>query len=329
MINKCTGCGVELQDKNKDTIGYTENTETSLLCQRCFRIKHYSDYKTVSIDSNKYIDILKSINTTNDLVLYIVDLMNMPEDINMIKKYLNNRMILVLNKRDLLPLSTNDNKLIEYFKNKYLDIIVVSAEKNYNIDLLLEKIKEYQTSKYVYIVGTTNAGKSTLINKLIYNYSDKTSDITTSPMSSTTLDLLEIKLDNNITLVDTPGLIEKGNIVDSINPKLLKKIVPKKEIKPIVYQIYEGQSLVIDNIMRIDYIKGNKNSFIVYMSNSLNIKKVLTSSLNINNLSKKELTVNNEDIVISGLGWIKIIEEAKVNIFILDNVKIFKRKPFI
>jgi len=44
---KCPGCGVELQTTDPNKIGYIP--ESSLLersdpiCQRCYRIKHYSD----------------------------------------------------------------------------------------------------------------------------------------------------------------------------------------------------------------------------------------------------------------------------------------------
>ena len=37
------------------------------------------------------------------------------------------------------------------------------------MDLVFEKINELKTSENVYVVGYTNSGKSTLINKIIYN----------------------------------------------------------------------------------------------------------------------------------------------------------------
>ena len=69
----------------------------------------------------------------------------------------------------MLPKSVNDDKLIDYFKdNDIFDkVVVISSEKNYNIDYLLKQIKLYQTTNNVYVVGHTNAGKSTLINKLL------------------------------------------------------------------------------------------------------------------------------------------------------------------
>ena len=72
---KCEGCGVKLQDIDKNALGYSIDTSKSL-CERCFRIRNYNDYKTVVKDNNDYINIIKEINNTNDLVLLVVDLFN-------------------------------------------------------------------------------------------------------------------------------------------------------------------------------------------------------------------------------------------------------------
>ena len=46
-------------------------------------------------------------------------------------------MILVLNKKDVLPKSVKENKILDYFNNMgipFEKIIVISVEKNQNID---------------------------------------------------------------------------------------------------------------------------------------------------------------------------------------------------
>ena len=98
-MNKCKGCGI-LIDNND-------------LCERCFRIKHYNDYKVVSKTNNDFIPILENINKTNDLVLLVVDLFNIG-DLSIIRKYLKNDILLVLTKRDLLPKSVSISKLDNY-----------------------------------------------------------------------------------------------------------------------------------------------------------------------------------------------------------------------
>ena len=175
----CLGCGVKLQDENVLGEGYTTSIEKDY-CQRCFRIKNYGEYQVVTKSNDEYLEILKSVGKTKDLVLYIADLLNIEEDINKIRDIIPNKMILILNKRDILPKSVNENKLIDYFKdnNVFDKVIVISSEKNYNIDYLLKQIKLYQTTNNVYVVGHTNAGKSTLINKLLRNYSTSDRELT-------------------------------------------------------------------------------------------------------------------------------------------------------
>ena len=329
----CIGCGVLLQDENMTIEGYTTSLENDI-CSRCFRMKNYGEYQIVTKSNEEYIDILKSVNKTNDLVLYIVDLLNLDKDLKHIRNYINNKVILVLSKRDVLPKSVKDEKLIDYFKKMdldYDDIIVASPNKNYNIDELLHMIKKYKTSKNVYVVGHTNVGKSTLINKLMKNYSENDCELTISPLPSTTLNKISIKLCDDLTLIDTPGLIDRGNIVNYVEPNLLKKINPKKEIKPKTYQIKKGQCLVIGDLVRIDYVEGDKNSFTVFMSNDLKVQRYnLSRQDKLKDLYANELDVlYHEDVVVNGLGFIKIVEKAKVVVYIDKNVEVNTRRSLI
>lgn len=329
----CIGCGILLQDENMTMEGYTASIENDI-CSRCFRMKNYGEYQTVTKSNEDYIKILKSVNKTNDLVLYIVDLLNLDRDIKYIRNYIKNKVILVLSKRDVLPKSIKDEKLIEYFKSldlDYQDIIVTSPNKNYNIDNLLLMIKKYKTSKNVYVVGHTNVGKSTLINKLMKNYSENECELTISPLPSTTLNKISIKLNDDLILVDTPGLIDRGNIVNYVDPSILKKINPKKEIKPKTYQIKKGQCLIIGDLIRIDYTEGDKNSFTVFMSNDLKVQRFnLERQTKLKDLFPNELDVlYHEDIVVNGLGFVKIVEKAKVVVYADKNVEIYTRRSLI
>ena len=62
----CQGCGVLLQDENVLQDGYTTNLENQL-CQRCFRMKNYGEYQSVTKSNEEYLEILKSISETKDL----------------------------------------------------------------------------------------------------------------------------------------------------------------------------------------------------------------------------------------------------------------------
>ena len=331
---RCLGCGVVLQDVNLLQEGYTTNLENDY-CQRCFRMKNYGEYQVVTKSNEEYIDILKDVANTKDLVLYVTDLLNLEKNLEEIRNLIPNKMILVLNKVDVLPKSVKEEKIINYLSNKdmhFEEVIVISANKNYNIDYLLKRIKYYQTSKNVYVVGHTNAGKSSLINKLIKNYSDNDQELTMSPLPSTTLNMVTIEINDHLTLIDTPGLVDAGSILNQVDEKMMKKISPKKEIKPRTYQLRKGQSIVIEDLIRIDYVEGEKNSFTLFMSNDLKVKRLLNLFNNSELYDKNKITYNmkyDEDLVISGLGFIKIVDKGVIDIYIDKDVDTFTRRSLI
>ena len=83
MSKKCLGCGVELQDENITKEGYTTSVDNDI-CQRCFRLKNYGEYQTVTKSNEEYETILKEIGKTKDLVMYVVDILNIEDDLKQI-----------------------------------------------------------------------------------------------------------------------------------------------------------------------------------------------------------------------------------------------------
>ena len=71
----CQGCGVLLQDENVLQEGYTTSLENDL-CQRCFRMRNYGEYKVVVKSNEEYLQIIEMVAKTKDLVLYVTDLLN-------------------------------------------------------------------------------------------------------------------------------------------------------------------------------------------------------------------------------------------------------------
>ncbi len=334
VLKRCKGCGVILQDQNLLQEGYTTNLENDI-CQRCFRMKNYGEYQVVTKSNDEYLNILKGVGETKDLVLYIADLLNLEEDIETIRELIPNKMILVLNKKDVLPKSVKEEKLIKYLENKginFEEVIVISVNKNLNIDYLLKRIKYYQTSKNVYVVGHTNAGKSSLINKLISNYSSNNQELTMSPLPSTTLNLVKIDINDHLTLIDTPGLVDNGSILNRVDASMVKKISPRKEIKPRTYQLRKNQSIIIEDLIRIDYVEGEKNSFTLFVSNDLKVKRLLNLFNNDELKDKNKFTYEmkyDEDLVINGLGFVKIVNKGIVDVYIDKDIDVYTRRSLI
>ena len=326
-MSRCKGCGIKLQIDNINELGYTTSIDNSI-CHRCFRLKNYGEYKTVSLDNEDYNKIIESIPSTS-LIVYVVDILSL--NLRDIKRKENS--ILVLTKYDILPKSTSEFKIITKLKEEYpefIDIICISSLKNYNLDKLYNSIKKNYHNNSVYLVGNTNSGKSTLLNKLIKNYGEDTSaEVTVSMYPSTTLDKVEINL-NDITFIDTPGLIDNGNFVNILSAKDLKKITPVKEIKPKSCQISGIGSIEIDKFLRIDYETKEKNSFVIYTARGVESKFISYKKNTYKDLSKSSYILDyNQDIVLPGLGFIKFTKPIKVTIYTDKRIKAYVRNNLI
>ena len=249
----------------------------------------------------------------------------------MVNKYIDNNIIPVITKYDIIPKSVNPNKikskLNELKLNKNIvDIVLISSKTNYNLDLLKEKIDENKTSNNVYVCGNTNAGKSTLINKFIKNYSDNDFEIVHEANHNEAMTIYD-----DLTFIDTPGFIEKDNISNFVSGKELKKIMPNSEIRPITYQLSMGKTLLVEKYLRLEYVKGEINSFTFYISNDIIINRINTiTNKRGKDLEKITLNVNKgEDVIVNGLCFIKITKDAVINVYAPKGVGIYKRKSLI
>jgi len=325
-MNKiCRGCGIALQSVDVKQDGYVSRDDHEL-CERCFRITNYNENKIVAKNNDDYLEILDNIND-NDLVIYVASLLTLNlEYLNKFKK-----VILVLTKRDIIPKSVKDGKIINYIKKRYvniLDIVVVSAYKNQQIDELYSLMNQYGNKRKIYVVGTTNSGKSTLINTLMKSCGNGEMNITTSAYPSTTLGVISVKL-NNLEIYDTPGLVVDKSIINYLSNKDLKKINSKKEIKPVTFQLKGKGSIIIDDYLRVDY-ETDGSSMTVYASNSLNIKSI--SLKNEINKFEKYFCIDklvDKDIVIEDVGFLKFTNLVNIKIYYQNDVEIRVRDNLI
>ena len=160
----------------------------------------------------------------------------------------------------------------------------------------------------------TNVGKSTLINAIIKEITGDKDVITTSRFPGTTLDKIEIPLDDGSYIFDTPGIIHRHQMAHYLSAKDLKYVSPKKEIKPKTYQLNAGQSLFLGGLGRFDFIDGNKQGFTAFFDNNLKLHLMPPGPKELADFPKlvrHEFTVKDKtDIVLSGLGWIRVQGKA-------------------
>lgn len=347
-MKKCKGCGATLQSEEKTKKGFTPVDDVEF-CQRCFRINHYDDLtKSYKGDFDNY-DILESVNKVDGLILWVVDLFDFESNIvtGLNRHLLNKDVILVGTKRDLLPKSMGNQKLLTFIQRrlkfygvKVSEILFVGDYGYDGREEVLKVIDVYRKNRDVVIMGQANTGKSTLINAIT------DSDITISRYPGTTLDLIMIDMDK-YKIYDTPGLIRKDNIQYYVDDRDLKKIIPSK-VKPVVYQIHKDTSFAIGGLLRIDVEVKGKASIVFYVNQSLNIHR---SSINkadelwdkqkgelLSPITEGEykyvpdlkIVSDNFDLVVNGLGFINFNGKIKsVRVKICEEVSVISREAML
>ncbi len=361
----CQGCGVLLQTANKEGSGYTPASALKrdiVLCQRCFRLKHYNEPQEISMSDDDFLQMVSTISDSKGLVVHLIDIFDVD---GTLLKHLhrivgNNRVILVANKIDLLPKSVNVYKLEKWLRTsaneagiKVVDVFLISAQKGHGIDELSQAIESYRKGSDVYIVGTTNVGKSTFINRLIKQSTGHEDVITTSYFPGTTLGFIEIPLDASSVLIDTPGIVNKTQLTHYVSEGDLKVITPKKEVKPRIYQLNSEQTLFIGGLARIDFLAGDRQSFVCYFANDLSIHRTKLekadslladhrggllappdeTTMNLLPGFKThdyKITGEKTDIVFPGLGWISLPDgDASVRVHIPGQTAVTLRNSLL
>ncbi len=360
---KCIGCGAVLQTTDPNKIGYVyesvleKENLTDVVCMRCHKIKNYNLIVKNELSTKEYYNILKRITKKDALFVYVLDIFNFSSTLNqnVIDMIKDKDVILVANKMDLLPKSLKEGKLSLWVRHqakfmglKVKDILLISVHKKHHIDELVTMMDRYRRGRNVYILGSTNVGKSSLINQLLRSEGMLDYDlITTSIIPATTLNLIEIPFFEKGILYDTPGLVNNDNILSIVDAKDYKVIMPKTEIKPGVYQLYEKQSLLVGGFLCFNYLEGNKNSFITYFANTLSISRskydraleIFPSKVyemfKINTLNLEYETtvfeiIKPQDIVINGLGFIAVKNApAIVSVTTIKGCGVMLRDPII
>ncbi len=359
----CYGCGASIQNEKENQIGYVPKSAMNneyVLCKRCFRMKNYHELSKSTLTSDDFLKILQTIGTKDCLVVYIVDIFDFNGSMidGLVRHVHHNDILVIANKVDVLPKSVKDTKIKHWIRRQLKeyglypkDVLLTSAIKNYHLDEIIDKIHLYRKNKDVYVVGVTNVGKSTFINALLKHYSDSNNKylITTSEFPGTTLDLIEIPLDDNTSLYDSPGIVNHHQMAHLVDSQDLKLILPKSELKPATYQLNSKQSLYFGGLARLDYIQTSSTSLVCFMPKTIKIHR--TKLENADALYNRHLTLHPQissiqtidqmsiyhfksdqkkcDIVISGLGWIRINENTKVIVHVPQQIGVFIREALI
>ena len=158
----------------------------------------------------------------------------------------NKPRIIIFNKIDLCDLKETE-KWMNYYNEKDYKTIALDLEHDFNMsklvsltDEVMKNINESRIEKgllkkktRVLVVGIPNAGKSTLINRLV---GKKAVNVGNRP--GVTKDLNWIRINENIELLDTPGILWPKLDEENVALNLATFTAIKEEILPL-YDVCE------------------------------------------------------------------------------------------
>lgn len=298
-MTKCVGCGIKLQEKDKNELGYTPNLNNAL-CERCFKLKNYNilTNKEINIDNDK---LINKINELNTCVLFLVDFINLDSEVIDAYKKIKSKKILIITKADIIPKNIKYQKLIQNIKNIYdikEDLILTSSKTKLNIKTITKICLE---EKNICLAGFTNAGKSSLINALVG------SDITVSKKPNTTQDFIKLNVDG-INIYDAPGFMSNIN----------RENIPRSIIRPITYQFPSKHYLLIQDI-KLNIL--DDSNFTIYVGNEANIIRRKENE----NVECKIIVPKNSDVIIKGFCFINFKNTCMISL----NTKDYEIRPSI
>ncbi|ODV61559.1 RNA-binding GTPase NUG1 [Ascoidea rubescens DSM 1968] len=256
-------------------------------------IEYSDDESIIPNDMDKsrkaYDKIFKAVVEASDVILYVLDARD-PETTRSRKveeavlSDPNKRLIFILNKIDLIP----DNILqlwLTYFKSQFPTIPIKAASgnsaarsntttsfnKNFSQAVtsknLLQSLKTYanksnlKRSIVVGVIGYPNVGKSSIINSLTSRFNRSSKACPVGNQAGVTTSLREVKIDNKLKILDSPGIIFPNTPVGVKNNSKLNQFKKEQEYK-----------LVLLNALSNKFIKDPTNAIQLLIKRIINLE---------------------------------------------------------
>lgn len=371
IAKRCNACGTVLQSDDKSKEGYTSESILKIakdsdivLCEKCYHSKSFNVSVKEATLENDMKTILTDAKRKEALIVYVINLCSFEasfiQEVNAILKELP--VLVVGNKRDLMPIETNDEDLKGYVEHKLRvakfnakEVILVNQANNNNMHELLEKIKEMRNEKDVFVIGSTAVGKSALLSSLLSGYKNTSRNmIITENYPNTNTRVIRIPLDNKSFIYDTPGLGNDNSIESKLERSLLRYLTINTPLKRRAIAIGKNQTVLLGGLARIDLLSDKKTILNIFIPEKIDIKRISSDNIDVQfakiiqkgriaPVSSKynelvdfdafDILVEEKgsrDIGIQGLGWFTFEgNEQKFRIYVPKGVSIYTSRAKI
>mgnify|MGYP003290887524 CR=1 FL=1 len=354
-VLRCYHCGAILQCFDPNEKGYiipeSLNRATPIqiiYCDKCFEtMKAFNNSELDQEVDQEVLKILDDAVATDAYIIWVVDLFSFNGTLNkeIASKVKKLNVTVVGSKRDLFSQSVKDESLIAYLKERFGEYGVKPASVrligNFNkIDPkeYIDAVDKARKGHDVYMIGNLTSGKTSLINKALKGFENKTTrQIKTIKYPGTHYDVLEIPFTRSSFFYELPGISQSTSAVGKLEKDVVKQIVPKKNVKVVQRSMVPGDALMIGSIASFEVIKGKPTNYRFYSAEGVETKKVslkkLDETISENNVRRFlrpvserlvsfldydlfEYAMENDkkwhDIAIEGLGWLSFVALGQI-----------------
>ena len=261
-----------------------------------------------------------------DVVIFLVDgkagITGLDEDVANVLRKKDKKVVVAVNKID--NYMRDQENILEFYSLGFEDVIGISGEHKINLGDLLDAViskfdrrkeKNREEGLKIAVLGRPNAGKSSLVNKLLNEERSIVSDI-----AGTTRDSIDssLKYDGETyTLIDTAGIRKQSKIEDSIEYYSVLRAVKSIKRADVCVLMLDATELLTEQDKRVAGLIYEERKPIIIAINKWDlIEKDNTSVKKFTELVKADLPFLSYAPIITisaltGKRTINILEQAK------------------
>ena len=354
-VLRCYHCGAILQCTNPNEKGYilpeSLNRATPIqiiYCDNCFEtMKAFNNSQLNQNVDQEILKILDDAFATDAYIVWVVDLFSFNGILNkeIADKVKKLNVSVIGTKRDLFPKSIKDECLITYLAERFSaygikpkTVRLLGNSNKIEPKELIKAVNDVRQGHDVYMIGNNASGKTSIINKALKGFENKTNrQIKTVKYPGTQVDVLEIPLSRSSFFYELPGISQDTSVVTKLEKDVVKQILPKKDIKVSSHNMAPGDALMVGSLAAFEVVKGKTTSYRFYAAEGVETRKVsskkLDDAIKENNIRRSvrpvserlvnfhdydmfEYAMENDkkwhDIAIEGLGWLSFIALGQI-----------------